>query len=450
MTSTLLRALERALAVPAAPRADEQVLVAVSGGPDSTALAAALRELCPSHDLRIAIAHVDHGLRAAESDGDREAVEALATRLGIPCIVATAIVGPGPNLEARARKARHRALTDVARTIGASAIALAHTMDDQVETVLLRLLRGTGRGGLGGMHPRRGGLWRPLLEVTRTDVRRYLADRALSFRLDRSNASLAHTRNRLRRLVVPLLMRELNPRLGASVSALAARLRDEDAVLDALAHERLAAHARADALAIEVGGEPPALARRIVRLWLDHLGDHATNARHIDRVVALARGSTRERVAIPGPARVVREGDALVRKGGRQARREAFRHDVIPGVPVQGPGGAWRLHISGIRERTQGDPGLGSARQACFDADTMHLPLVVRSVAPGDRIVVPGVGTRKLQDVLVDAKVPREQRARVPLLADALGRVLWVAGIVRGAHAMVTPATLRVVDGCFE
>ena len=450
MSSPLLRALARALEAPGAPETGEHVLVAVSGGPDSTALLAALVALGPSRDLRVGTAHVDHRLRAAESDGDRAAVEALAARLGVPCVVATAPVEPGSNLEARAREVRHRALGDLARASGASTIALGHTMDDQVETMLLRLLRGTGRRGLGGMSPRRGRLWRPLLEVTRSDVRRYLADRGLPFRVDRSNASLTHARNRLRRLVVPLLVRELNPRLGVSVSALAARLRDEDALLDELARGRLAVHSRADALAIAVGAEPRALARRIVRLWLDRLGDRTAGARHIERVLALAQGSTREQVAIPGPARVLREGDTLLRREGRQARAEAFRHAIILGEPVHGPGGAWRLRMSVVRDRTPTDPDLGSVRQACFDADAMALPLLVRSVTRGDRVVVAGVGTRKLQDVLVDAKVPRERRAQVPLVTDALGRVLWVAGIVRGAHALVTPASRRVIDGCLE
>jgi tRNA(Ile)-lysidine synthase len=123
---------------------------------------------------------------------------------------------------------------------------------------------------------------------------------------------------------------------------------------------------------------------------------------------------------------------------------------VVPGGTICGPDGAWRLAVSPARARTSTDPAVRSSNEACFDADAVELPIVVRSVARGDRIVVSGVGTRKLQDVLVDAKVPRERRWMTPIVTDARGRVLWVAGIVRGAEALVTPATIRVLDGRLE
>src|SRR4029453_18128929 len=142
----------------------------------------------------------------------------------IPAVTASAPVAPGGNLEDRARTVRRRALRELAHAAGGDVVALAHTEDDQVETVLLRLLRGAGRGGLGGMWPRRGRLWRPFLGVTRADVRRYLAIEALPFRIDRTNADLRHARNRLRHLVIPLLPRETNPSLPPGVSAPRTRL----------------------------------------------------------------------------------------------------------------------------------------------------------------------------------------------------------------------------------
>jgi tRNA(Ile)-lysidine synthase len=448
--SPLLRILDAALDAPGAPPVGAHVLVAASGGPDSTALLAALAALAPARRLTAIAGHVDHALRGAESAGDRTAVEALAVRLGVACVVRAAPLAPGAGLEARARTARHRALAALAAEAGASVVALAHTEDDQVETVLFRLLRGAGRRGLGGMRPRTGRLWRPLLGVTRADVRRYLADENLPFRLDRTNADLAHARNRLRRLVVPLLAREFNPRLGPSVAALAARLRDEDELLEDLAAARLRVHRRGDRLATAVATEPPALARRVVRAWLDGKGPRAATARHVERVLALARGAGRGYVAVPGPGRVGVEGDVLVRRPGRDPERGSFRDEVAPGAVLEGPDGAWRLALSAPRVRATEDPAVGSPREACFDADLLALPLVVRSVARGDRIVVPGVGTRKLQDVLVDAKVPRERRWTTPIVTDAHGRVLWVAGIVRGAEALVTNATIRVLDGRLE
>jgi tRNA(Ile)-lysidine synthase len=448
--SPLLRLLARALDAPGAPRRDDRVLVAASGGPDSTALLAALVALGPSRALRIAAVHVEHGLRGNESCGDRSAVEALARRLGVRCAIAAAPVAPGANLEERARIARHRALRAVALEEGAACVALAHTQDDQVETVLLRLLRGTGRRGLGGIHPRRGLLWRPLLDVTRADVRRWLADEDLPFRLDRTNADLAHARNRLRRLVVPLLAREFNPRLGDTVAALAERLRDEDAFLDDVARTRLEAHRRGDALATAVAMEPRAVGRRIVRAWLDEAGPRAVAAREVERTLGLARGSASGNVAVPGPARIVREDDVLVRRTGREDTSAPFRLQLRPGSSIVGPAGEWRIALSEPRARHDDDlTGLTPA-VARFDAAALALPLVVRRFERGDRIDVPRVGRRKLQDVFVDAKVPRERRRMLPIVADATGTIVWVPGVVRAAAALLTPATALVLDARIE
>src|SRR5579862_2558880 len=234
----LLRTLRAALDAPHAPAAGEHLLVAVSAGPDSTALLAALAELAPACNLRLTAAHVDHRLRAAESDADRDAAYKLAQRLGIPFVAREAAVDAGPGVEARARRARYRALAALASEVGATRVVTGHTRDDQVETILLRLLRGAGRRGLAGMRHVRGRLFRPLLGATRMDVRRFLAERGLGFAVDRTNADLRLVRNRVRRVLVPWLEAELNPRLGPALAALAERLAGEDELLDALARTR--------------------------------------------------------------------------------------------------------------------------------------------------------------------------------------------------------------------
>jgi tRNA(Ile)-lysidine synthase len=446
----LLRALERALDDARAPRPGAHVLVAVSGGPDSTALLAGLARLAGPRGLRVTAAHVDHGLRGAEGAAEQAAVAALAARLGVGCVADRAHVAAGSNLEARARDARYRALRSLAERVGAGCIALAHTEDDQVETIVLRLLRGAWRGGLGGMSPRRGRLWRPLLGATRADVRRFLADEDLPFAVDRTNADLAHARNRLRRLVVPLLAREFNPQLGRTVSALAARLRDEEAFLDDAARTRAERHRILETLATSVATEPAALARRIVRAWLDDGSPRPVAAAEVERTLALAAGRTHGNVAVPGPARIVREGDVLVRRRGRDAAPSAFRYELTAAGTVDGPGGAWRLRMSAPVPRPAGVLAGLSPWRACFDADALALPLVIRQPERGDRVRVPGVGTRKLQDVLVDAKVPRERRSMVPVVLDATGTIVWVAGVVRSAIARITPATRRVIETRLE
>ena len=448
-TPVLVRRLAAALAAPGGPGAGEHLLVAVSGGPDSTALLAALAELASGRGLGLTAAHVDHGLRGAEGAAEADAVAALATRLGVPFVRRAVTVPAGPDLEARARRARYQALARVAQEVGARRIVTGHTQDDQVETVLLRLVRGAGRRGLGAMRPVRGRLWRPLLAATRADVRRFLAERGLGFAVDRTNADLRHARNRVRRLLVPLLRAEFNPRLGPALAALAERLRDEDDFLAAAAAGRARELVAGEHLRTAVAKEPPALARRIVRSWLERGARRGVGAMHVARVLALSAGRARGAVAIPGPARVVREGEVLVRRPGRAATPSSFAFEIGPGRTVVHPAGGWRVAFSAARARGAGEARAAGVAHALFDADALPGGLVLRSPAPGDRVRLLAGGTRKLQDVLVDAKVPRETRALLPVLA-AGAEILWVPGLARGAGAPVGPATTRVVEAVFE
>jgi tRNA(Ile)-lysidine synthetase-like protein len=169
----------------------------------------------------------------------------------------------------------------------------------------------------------------------------------------------------------------------------------------------------------------------------------------VERVLALATTPGSGPVSVPGPGRVVREGDHLVWRTGRVSAREAVRLPIRPGETVVHPAGAWRLTLSEARARRQDESRAPGAAHALFDADALPAALIVRSPAPGDRLRVLGGGTRKLQDVLVDAKVPRETRVDVPVLV-AGAEVLWVAGLVRGAGAALGPGTTRVVEGVLE
>jgi tRNA(Ile)-lysidine synthase len=335
----------------------------------------------------------------------------------------------------------------MAGEVGASRIALGHTADDQAETLLLRLLRGAGRGGLAGMRPARGRLLRPLLGATRADVRHFLADRGVACALDRSNADLRHARNRVRRLVLPLMAAEFNPGIVRGLAALAGRLRDEESILEALAAERAARLVDATRLQVAVAEEPAALGRRIVRRWLEQGTRRGVAAEQVERVLDLARGLRRGTVALPGPVRVVREGGRLIRRTGREAAASTFCLTVAPGGSAVASG--WRLTLSPPGPLATADVGAAPGAWAVFDAEALRDGLVVRSRRPGDRIHLPGIGTRKLQDVLVDAKVPREARDALPLVVVA-GEIVWVPGVARSAGAAVGPQTRAVVRGVFE
>jgi tRNA(Ile)-lysidine synthase len=415
------------------------VLIACSGGPDSTALAAALGELRATCGLRLTLVHLRHGLRSEPDERDDEAVvRCLAAELGVDLRVEALAIAPGPNLEARARTARRRTLGTTAAAVCATHIALGHTLDDQAETVLLRLLRGGGRRGLAGMRAHDGMIVRPLLAARRADVRWYLAARRLRASLDRSNADL-----RVRRLLVPVLAAEFNPRVAEALAALAARFRDEDDLLDALADDELRRLRRDDGLRCEIAQLPPALARRVVRGWLATHGLAAPSAVHVERVRRAAARTTGT-ITLPGPRRVLREGNVLVcRPGPHAGEAGEFHLPLAPGETVRGS--TWGLEVSAPRRWEAGEDPQRGPDGTLLDAEALPGPLAVRTRRRGERVRVPNVGTRKLHDVLVDRKVPRERRATLPVVV-AGDAVLWVPGVVRSAVARVVDNTRWVLE----
>jgi tRNA(Ile)-lysidine synthase len=330
----LLRRLDAAL--PTLDVVGRHVLVAVSGGADSTALATALVERGRGHRLSVSLGHVHHGLRGAEADADESAVRSLAEKLGVPFAAARvaprAVRAEAPSSRARptvqeaARRLRDRALRELAARLGAERIATAHTADDQAETVLLRVLRGVGPAGLAGIPPRSadGVVVRPLLRATRAEVLAYAAARDLAWREDPSNADPGYARSRLRHAWLPGLRDAFNPRLLRALADLAEAARDEAAWLDALVAAEAARRFRiepdpaagngSEILRIEAGGwqpeeTPDALARRLVRHALHRLGAGRDVSRaHLDRAVGFLRRSEPGRaLELPGGLRLARE-----------------------------------------------------------------------------------------------------------------------------------------------
>lgn len=309
----LLRRLDAALGpLDVAGRA---VAVACSGGVDSTALVVALVERARRHRLRVSIAHVNHSLRGVEADLDEAAVAALAEKLGVP--FASARVEPRaaraqavssrarPTVQEAARRLRERALRRLAGELGAGRIATAHTADDQAETVLLRLLRGVGPAGLGGIapHSEDGVFVRPLLRASRAEVLAYAAARGLLWREDPSNADRHYARSRLRHDWLPGLRAAFNPGLLRALGDLAEAAREEAGWIDALVAEEAGRRFRPvpggdggeAGLRIEAHGwerdrTPDAFARRLLRRALHQLGSGRDVSRvHLDRALAFLR-----------------------------------------------------------------------------------------------------------------------------------------------------------------
>ena len=296
------------------------LLAAVSGGGDSVAL---LHLLARAGRRRLVVAHLDHGLRRG-SAGDRRFVEALAGRLGLDCVSARRDVAAerrkDESPEEAARRVRRAFLSETASAVGAERIATGHTLDDQAETVLMRLVRGAGATALTGIAAAGPGPWvRPLLGIERADLRRWLEKRGLPFREDPSNRSARYDRNRLRLRVLPLLSRELNPRASRHLVRAARALREDALYLDALAGElaerlcRVGPGARVALDAAAWSEAPSVLRRRVARLALERAGvdPRRIGSRHVEALIALCGAPGGSELHLPGRRSARRLGSRI-------------------------------------------------------------------------------------------------------------------------------------------
>lgn len=417
-------------------RADDSVLVAVSGGPDSMALLAALFALGAGR-WRLGVAHVNHRLRGLDSERDEAFVARVAAAFEVPFHRADAPVARAGNVEENARERRYAALLGIAKAGGYRRIATGHTLDDQAETVLHRLLRGAGGAGLCAIAPvRHDGVVRPLLGCGRAEVVAFLRRHRLSWHEDRSNRSVRFTRNRIRNELLPLLERDFNPRVRAALARTAELSRADEDFLGRLA-------ARAFRTARRQGGLdrarllrlPEALQRRVLRLWLAERrgGLDELTADHVERARSLACAG-RGAASLPGGRVRCSAGTLRWECGAAPAVRPLAA--VL--LPIGG-----RLEVGGWRLAAELWPGRGSRPRpgrwrAVFDARALGAAaLGVRGPKPGDRLRPLGLGgSKKLQDVFVDAHVPREERAGWPILHHG-AEILWVPGIVRAETARI-------------
>ena len=412
-----------------APSAEKRIIVGLSGGPDSVALLDVMASLGRRAGFAVVAAHLDHALRP-DSAEDAAFCRDLCAELGVAFRTARADVRAraareGGGIEEAARLERHAFLRRVKDEEGACAIALAHTRDDQAETVLLRMLRGAGGLGLSAMRPRAGDLLRPMLALSRRDVLDHLAARGLRFRQDPTNADLAIARNRVRHELIPYLERHFNPALRDSLARTATVLAEESEVLAAVAADAHLArgHAEGGVYVLSraaLNAAPKAVARLSVRRGLQESGGlRGVGLRHVDAILELAASATPSgrRLPLPGGREAVFHFDQ-VRIGPRAAATEPFA------LPLSVPGTVDLPDGRSVVARTARGP-VASGRTAAVVA-VPDAPLVVRTRRPGDRVRAGGRDL-SLKRFLMDRRVPAHERGALPLIA-AGDRVLWVAG----------------------
>jgi len=436
------------------PRAP--VLAMVSGGADSVAL---LRWMAGggAAGSALSILHVDHLMRGDASEGDAAFVSSLCAGLGVPCRivrydVAAYAEDAGFNLEDAGRRVRYRFADEEIDTLCAAAgvgpelgrIATAHTLDDRAETFVMRLAQGTGASGLVSPPYRRGRVIRPLLDCTRSDVVDYLLSLGQSWREDVTNLDTTRLRARVRADAIPLL-RELNPRFDAALARTFAVLGEEDELLDGLAAAAESVHVESGADGLRIAAAAADLARpllrRMVRRALFARFPEASRL-EFEHLEAVCDG-----VGVSGFARDLPErlrafdeyGTLVISREAGTVAPLAPTLLSVPGTLDLGEAGALTAEPAGP-DAIDPDPA-----SALIDASAVRGGLVVDSVRPGDRMRPFGMdGSRKLQDVLTDAKVPARQRPLVPVVRDG-ERIVWLAGVRMSDDYRVGPDTLRAI-----
>ena len=420
----------------------DRVAAAVSGGADSVALLQVLMELRDRLAVELAVAHFNHRLRGAESDADARFVEELAARHNLPFFVSAADVAAEArrrrrNLESVSRELRYRFLRSLVERGEVRKVATGHSADDQAETVLARLLRGSGTRGLAGIYPVVD-IWllRPLLEQRRAAVRAWLVARGIAWREDSSNQDLRLTRNRLRAEVVPLL-ETYNPKLVEHLAATAEIAQDEEAYWNQRAAELLPQFATVH----QEQGNPVlklslaqfvqlsrAQQRRLLWAALARTGSlQRLELAHIEALRRLAlAGQSGQRLQLPA-RQVVRVFDCLEFRPSARPAPAPYEYQVqVPGscvIPAMGKRLLFNLVSRGHTEQ-----GYNEVEESLADLESVQNPLTVRNWHPGDAFESPsGQGRKKIKTLLLERRIPVEQRKLWPVVLSG-NQIVWVRG----------------------
>ena len=447
-------------------RPGDRILAAVSGGADSVALLRVLALLAPEYRLELTAAHLNHGLRGEEALQEEAFVRSLSAAMGLACVCKTIDVRSirkGRSLEEAAREERYRFLKEAAAGCGAGKIATGHHRDDQAETVLMHLIRGSGPGGLKGILPvREDRVIRPLFEVDRREILGFLDREGLSYRTDSSNRDPAFLRNRIRNDLIPALAKDYNPRIVEGLCHAAEILRQQEDYLQR-ATGRILKRWRIPPGAGEIHvplenflNLHESLRGRIIQTLLKAAAPSGRGIafRHVEAVLDLCRRFRHGRASLDLPFRLVAEtGDGSLRIGrdpgggareGRGIRAPEYEYPLeIPGeILLREAGSTLRLEWvlrPDFREMA------ASPLAAFMDYDRIVLPLILRNFRPGDRMDLLGMGgAKKLKSFFIDRKIPRCDRAVIPLLVDARS-VIWVAGERISERVKVTPESKNVL-----
>jgi tRNA(Ile)-lysidine synthase len=434
------------------------VLIAVSGGADSVSLLHMLYRLRTEWPFTIHVAHLNHNLRA-NAQKDADFVTQTANALDIPISVGSAQVSELAKKEKRsiedaARRARRDFLLKLAQKIGASRIALGHTKNDQAETILFRILRGTSLTGLSGIRPIAQELWiRPLLDVSRSQIEAYVAHHNLQFCVDESNTDLKFARNKIRHQLLPLIKNHYAPQIESALTRLGHLAKDDDALLENLcqdAFQKVALYCSNRKIILDVKqifGYHISLRRRLLKKALFELGisENTVTFQSINRLLdSLDLGQAHIQISADLSAHRINGLLLLVRPAPPFNVPICLQGNTS--FPIQ------NARILATRHAKPNTAPINSndAYTVFFDADQLPPSLFIREVQPGDRFQPFGFsGRQKINKLLSEHKIPKPLREEIPVLVGD-NQILWVLGLRRSNYAPITSKTKHIQQLIFE
>jgi tRNA(Ile)-lysidine synthase len=432
------------------------VLIGLSGGADSVCLTIVLDSVKKDFSLSIKAVYIDHGLRPEETGKEKTFCKNFCGNLKIPLYLQSVPVKEYArerklNLQEAARELRLGVFDHLSSELGATKIALGHTADDQAETFLMRIVRGAGEKGLSGIPPVRGGIIRPLIEVERKDIERFLADNSSlipgyasrPFMVDSSNLKKDYFRNWIRTAIIPELKKK-NPSLIKTICRTSDILREEDTYLERLTTKTLMKiisrkdDETAELFLVPLERLEKPFLRRVLRRVIDVTkGLRGVDFNHIEDMIYLIKnGKAGDRINLPKGVRVIKEY-SLVRITSKFPGKMAEYEINPPGeIIIKEADAVMKARI----EKEKRDPGDGRI-SVLLDASKMRFPLKVRARADGDFFFPAGFGKRKkLQDFFVDEKIPRDDREKIPIVVSG-NDIIWIAGYRADSRYMVTGKT---------
>jgi len=434
----------------------DTVVVGVSGGADSLCLLHVLKTLSPALGIRIFAVHLNHMFRGVDADADAEFVRHICKEWDIPCSIENFDVPAyakqqGLSPEEAGREVRYRLFNEVMTAVNGNKIAVAQNMNDHVETIMMRLLRGTGLDGLKGIDAVRGDIIRPLLEVDRQDIEEYCRENGLTPRVDKTNLQPIYLRNKVRLELLPYLKESFNPNLNEALVRMSQVIREENDYLEALTEEALKRIGTVQEQSIRFKADElkeihTAMQKRLLRKAVEKLSGslNGFEYKHFQGIMELLDKPTGAAIELPKDlkAYISYENLILCKKIEKPDKKCYYMLKYNNENTLEGIDGAINVRLLDSKDLGVIPKSTGTIY---LDADKIKHELVIRNRASGDVFSPIGMrGSKKLKDYFIDRKVPKEKRDNILLLADG-NEIVWILGSIISEKYKITPNTQKVV-----